>query len=559
MGEISVLFAVEAEQLLLTDLYEDAIDLCYSGLKLYPEYASAYSIISRALLKLDKKDDAINTINNAIKLFPSNKLLKSVKDEIENFESALEQDPFADSSDNIHIHDDPFSEKINHDNMLVSEKFSKIVNSNSAKTEDSIFSANSIIDSDDDIDSIFSNKNPNEEDIFSDSTSEVNLISTHNFDENKSEEKIVPDLLIDIDDSFNNNKEINISELNDFGNIFKTDANQTLSYQSDGIVEVTVLSSDNSVTNHRVEEELETSDIDILMSADDDIIDDIEDSEIENIDDFIDELNNTEFERDTDSIDIEDEIANIALLDDEKPIIEGHITSDELMANLTAKLNAVNSEFETEVIVPAVETIQVEKYNFAESTYEDELGEISDDLYNNSPKQQIEEIEEPIEDLAQHLKQYVSMTGFVSKFTNAGELFDKRIKSRKLDIIPGLDNSPIRDKRQLSRRIFHYQCLPQEPEFCIQQVPAKEHFEDFSSLFGFKEIDSKSEIQIIPSDEPKKELITETIANIYVLQGAYSEAIKAYSDLAEIYPEKKDYFEQKIISTQEKEESIIKD
>ncbi len=46
--------------------------------------------------------------------------------------------------------------------------------------------------------------------------------------------------------------------------------------------------------------------------------------------------------------------------------------------------------------------------------------------------------------------------------------------------------------------------------------------------------------------EPKKNIYTETMADLYIKQGNIAQAIKIYEELIELYPEKKIYFTQKI-------------
>ncbi len=707
MGEISVLFAVEAEQLLLTEMYDEAIDLCYEGLKLYPEYASAYSIISRALVKLNKKDDALNNINNAIKLFPSNKLLKSVKDEIESFQ-VIEDDPFGEPTPKV-IEEDIFSISTNSANINpesdilidrnnMTEGYSANPDStdladsstnnehsfdidsifsadNSAtntidnietvdETEpmnlddiDSIFSADNstanpetidnieIVDETetmnlDDIDSIFSTDNSatNNEIIDNietvDETETMNLDDIDSFfsaDNSATNPEIIENIqtvdnietvdetetmnLDDIDSIFSADNsatntvtidnieivdETESMNLNDIDNLFDNDSKSdiintietdfntndfeneiippttnTINYESDGMLEYTVISADEVQENEIAQDEIGSGDISSesgLEPIDNSISIAIEDDEFtdqnNNNSDYIESIDNNNTIA-IDEVDITDQnnkeieelsdVSDFELTSDiDKPIIEGHISSEELLSSLTAKLSAVNAERMALAETELPEEIKFEKYNFAESAYEEELGEITEEFLANDINSEAEDVEET---MPAHLMQYVGLKGFVNRFSYADDLFDKRIKSRKLDLIPGLDNSPIRDRRQLSKRIFHYQCLPQEPDFCVQNDIVKEQFEDFSSLFGFK---SQISDEIIPpeltvSAEPKREIITETIANIYVLQGAYSEAIKAYTELARLYPDKKDYFEKKNQEAQAKEEAIIKD
>ncbi len=62
--EITLLFAVEAEQLLLSGFVEEAIDLLKKGIEKFPDYSAANAILAKAYTLLGKDDDANQTINN---------------------------------------------------------------------------------------------------------------------------------------------------------------------------------------------------------------------------------------------------------------------------------------------------------------------------------------------------------------------------------------------------------------------------------------------------------------------------------------------------------------
>ena len=53
-------------------------------------------------------------------------------------------------------------------------------------------------------------------------------------------------------------------------------------------------------------------------------------------------------------------------------------------------------------------------------------------------------------------------------------------------------------------------------------------------------------------EKPKKLLVTETMATIYEQQNHIAEALKAYKQLAEQSPKKKDYYDSKIIELEQK-------
>lgn len=82
MSEISPLFAVEAEQLLFAGYIEDAVNLCEAGLKEYPNYPTAYSILSRALMQSGNSEKAKQIAGAAKKRFAGNIKLLSQFDNI---------------------------------------------------------------------------------------------------------------------------------------------------------------------------------------------------------------------------------------------------------------------------------------------------------------------------------------------------------------------------------------------------------------------------------------------------------------------------------------------
>ncbi len=58
MDEISPLFALEAEQLLLSGFAEEAIEICNNGLAVYPDYPVARVILARAYNLIGKKEQS---------------------------------------------------------------------------------------------------------------------------------------------------------------------------------------------------------------------------------------------------------------------------------------------------------------------------------------------------------------------------------------------------------------------------------------------------------------------------------------------------------------------
>lgn len=62
MDEISVLFALEAEELINENKLDEAVKLCEAGLKIYPDYASAVAILAHAYLLRGDSEKAENII-----------------------------------------------------------------------------------------------------------------------------------------------------------------------------------------------------------------------------------------------------------------------------------------------------------------------------------------------------------------------------------------------------------------------------------------------------------------------------------------------------------------
>ena len=82
MEEISLLFAVEAEQYLLSGMIDDAIELCVKGIKAYPGYAAGYSILAMAYKQKGEIGKAKEAVITASVNQPFHKHIASLKNEI---------------------------------------------------------------------------------------------------------------------------------------------------------------------------------------------------------------------------------------------------------------------------------------------------------------------------------------------------------------------------------------------------------------------------------------------------------------------------------------------
>lgn len=63
MSEISPLFVLEAEQLLLTGFVDEAIELCKEGLSVYPDYTTAKVLLDKAYSLKDEQNNNLNLKN----------------------------------------------------------------------------------------------------------------------------------------------------------------------------------------------------------------------------------------------------------------------------------------------------------------------------------------------------------------------------------------------------------------------------------------------------------------------------------------------------------------
>ncbi len=102
MDSISYLFALEAEQLLMASMPEDAIELCQKGLKKYPNYASAIYVIAKAYIYLGQNAQAVNIVNEYEKILPANSFL-ALKKSLDFDNLLIIDDNNSDISDNISV------------------------------------------------------------------------------------------------------------------------------------------------------------------------------------------------------------------------------------------------------------------------------------------------------------------------------------------------------------------------------------------------------------------------------------------------------------------------
>ena len=79
---MNYLFAYEAEELMNTGKVQEAIELCKSGLKEFPKYTIAYSILANGYYLIQDYNSAYMTIEAALDRFPENKALVSLRNKV---------------------------------------------------------------------------------------------------------------------------------------------------------------------------------------------------------------------------------------------------------------------------------------------------------------------------------------------------------------------------------------------------------------------------------------------------------------------------------------------
>ena len=82
MDELSILFAVNAEEMLNNGDISSAVDLCQQGIVKFPDYPLGYYILAKSYLGLFDYSNAKSIADQALSKFPANKLIKNLFDEV---------------------------------------------------------------------------------------------------------------------------------------------------------------------------------------------------------------------------------------------------------------------------------------------------------------------------------------------------------------------------------------------------------------------------------------------------------------------------------------------
>ncbi len=340
-----------------------------------------------------------------------------------------------------------------------------------------------------------------------------------------------------------------IDELSNFTPPIVQTVEENVAVQFEEIAEINqeeIIQSEDDIIDNNLIQEL---DVNTIIPAEEVI-----QENNEQLDNFLQQIEEITEVNQEEIIQSEDINANISIIESEDPSLR----NQDFATNLAIKLKASAQSIEKEI--PEEELLQeAEKYNFAEESYEDELGEITNEVLQESNLAN----ESLTSDVPEYYQKYVNMHGFAKRLiSNKSNILQKHNSN---DLKFPLESNSISVFASYSKNNRHnYVGLPNVPDFNLEHNFYDENsLENINNDFGINFNNTKIEINEFDkqdlyenedNDDSKQEIITDTIANILMMQGAYKQAKEAFEDLALKNPDKADYYNQKI---QEIENKII--
>ena len=91
MNDISPMFAVEADKLLLSGFPDEAAELCLIGLEAFPDYPTAYTVLAKAYHLTGNENKCAELITAALEKFPTSKTVQRVRHDFLNSNNIFEQ------------------------------------------------------------------------------------------------------------------------------------------------------------------------------------------------------------------------------------------------------------------------------------------------------------------------------------------------------------------------------------------------------------------------------------------------------------------------------------
>ena len=480
MTDLSPLFALEAEQLLLENKNDEAIELCNRGLEEFPEYPAAYAVLAQSFLEKNDIDSSKKAIEKGLGLFPEdtklNRIMTAIKSDGEKSTlyqkpekrdlSRIDEEVFKIEDEDIDLEDHNAYEKPDFSKFLDNES-DEIPEENveeAEQSEDDETEEQLSVDaepeeqiSDDDIDDMFENQDEVEQS-----------------EDDEPEEQISDD---DIDDMFENQDDVEQSEDDEPEEQLSDDDIDDMFENQDDV---------EQTEDDEPEEQISDDDIDDMFENQDDVEQsgDAEPEEQLSVDD-IDDM----FENQDDVEQSEDDEPEEQISDDDKP--EEQISDDA----------------ETE-----------EQYNLKENISDIESNELSEpdnEQDKNEPSFEIEDIPKEPKNTSKE---------------------NKKLSANDLNIIPGLQTNPIHIKQESFVNQIDVDQLPEMPPFYLKFENKNKTENEMLSKIANKinelaQSSSKSSEDEI-SDSGESIVASETMAKIYKQQGVYTKAIQVYKILA---------------------------
>jgi hypothetical protein len=499
MDDISPLFALEAEQLMLDGKTDEAIELCNAGLLDYPDYPAAYAVLAQAYLEFEDYEAAKDSIKSGLKFFPNNPKLNLLQDSIGKSEkntplyqkppkkdiSKLDDDIFELEDEHF---DEQFEETPGFDSFFIAHKSDedKVFEETTEKDEDEQLS-------EDDIAAMFDN---NDEEEIPEETTEKDE------DEQLSED--------DIAAMFDNNDEEEIPE-----ETTEKDEDEQLS--EDDIAAMFDNNDDEEIpegtTEDDNEEELSEDDIAAMFDNNDD-----------------EEIPKGTTKDDNEEELSEDDIAAMFDNKDDEEIPEG-TTEDDTEEELSEDDNPNMLDQQEEDV---------------EETIEEDIEEEIDEQLNEDDIRPLTDYNESNVDI-EAVSENQSLTYIEEKS------FDKEeLRSSNINLIPGIAIKPLSISEESGRKDIFYDSLPDFPDFGYDEKHTSDKeisiLKNLAKQIKDNSLNYEEDDQHIQQESDENLIISETMANIYYQQGLISKAIEVYHQLSdqEVDPTKKEEFAKKI-------------
>lgn len=508
MSKISPLFAVEAEQLFVLESYDEVIALCEKGLEVYPDYQGAHMLLAKAYAITGQAELAKGKLESFQQQFPGHRYFDSFTQEIDEIiaitPEAEENTELVDSDEDAEV-EVIFSEYSEEENEEIAEiptyldDFEEEIDLNELESE------------------------IEEEDTIDLSVSEDNA---------DSESDYLDDFNMDLA------SEIELKEEDDDNLSLEPD---TFEASEDELIEdISEESSSDSDSDY-------LSDFDLDLPSEETLIDEepSEDLEVElpepepEIEDLLEE-------------NIEEEEALL----EESPVEE--TISEEVIAEERSEELSETQELNEDDILNEL------MGGIADLIGED-LETLKEEIEEKEPIQELEETEivAPEPDLLSEEKPKEQKESDLKMSLILGYKFDRKLfgnselDASNLSLIPGLSFVRLLSQKKEDSKFSYVHSEDNFPEF-----PDYGYSEDFPyDLLGASLVENTGshsnnieDIAKMLKDFDKKpvenhleedyddNIISETMAQIYTAQGEYDQAKDIYKTLAELYPDKREYF-----------------